>query len=255
MQEFKADGSKKEVIFLRTEKSTKAHRSRTYIQPTSLRNIAEIVIDAREKYPWSFSATTVTKATLRSGDYALRIDEVIQAVVERKTLSNMLATLAALETYHTHLHELASYPMAALVIEAQYRDFLNPEITKPMAASRCGRALADIAARHPNLQIIFAGNRKDANVWAAQFFAACSARVHEHATERHRRGSSLDRCRRRPSDPEQHRRHRRRRTTRHHAHAAAGDPSLRPNRVVPLGSQETAQRLPEGLAGRRQADY
>lgn len=171
----KTDGAIKEVIFLRTEKSTKAHRSRTYIQPTSLRNIAEIVIDTRERYPWSFAAAKVTKAALKSGDYAMRVDEKVRAVVERKSFVNMLANLASLESYHAHLHDLASYPAAALVIEAQYRDFLDPAKTKPMAATRCGRALADIAAKHPNLQVIFAGNRKDANVWAAHFFEACGA--------------------------------------------------------------------------------
>lgn len=165
----------KEVAYLRTEAGTKSHKSRFYLQPSSARTIAEIVVDTRETYAWAFKAARVTTAALRSGDYALRVDERILAVIERKTMPNMLANLSTLESYNAHLTELSSYLHGALVIEAQYRDFLDPVKTKPLAAARCARALADIGSRHPNLQVVFAGNRKTANTWAAHFFESCAA--------------------------------------------------------------------------------
>jgi hypothetical protein len=170
----KKDGE--EVAYFRTQGGIEAHRSRSYLQPTALRVAHEIVIDSRERYPWALDAERVVRGPLPAGDYALRIDEQLVAVVERKTFENMLANLGQLEAYHGHLLELSAFPAAALVIEAQYGDFANPKKTRPAAAARCLRALADLEARHPNLKLVFAGNRKQAALWTAQFFAAVAAR-------------------------------------------------------------------------------
>lgn len=161
--------------FFRTPEAMHAHKSRSYIQPGSLRVIGEVVIDTREKYGWKLPANQVVRAPLRAGDYALRMEERLVAVVERKSIKNMLAELNTLATYHTHLSELERYPRAALVIEATYGDFLNPDKTKPMSAERCRKGLADIAALHPNLQIVYAGNRKHGQIWVSSYFEAASA--------------------------------------------------------------------------------
>lgn len=167
-----------EVAYFRTESGIKAHRSQGYIQPTSLQLTDEVVIDSRERYAWAFNAEQIRREALPAGDYALRVNGRIEAVMERKTLSNLLANLSALESYHVHLQELATYPIAALVVEANYADLGNPKKVAPMSAARCLRAMGAVSARHPNLQLIFAGNRKQANVWASHFFAAAAARAH-----------------------------------------------------------------------------
>lgn len=174
-REYAGDDVAKEAVFLRTEAATKSHRSRFYLQPRSQHVAQEIVIDSREKHPWTFAAERVTRGHLRSGDYALRIGEKTIAVIERKTFENALSMLSTLESYHTHLTELATYAHGALVIEANYADFLNPKKVVNQSAPRCAEALADLHARHPGLQVQFAGNRKGANVWAAHFFAGCAA--------------------------------------------------------------------------------
>lgn len=182
----KKDG--REQVFFRTESGIKAHRSRTYLQPSSLRVVNEVVIDSREKYPWNLHAEHIVRRELPAGDYALCIQEKIVAVIERKTLANMLANLNALEAYHTHLAELTAYPGAELVVEASLADFFNPEKVKPMSSARCVRALADIAAKHPYLRVTYAGNRKNAQLWAAQYFGAIAAQhngVHEPAPVQH----------------------------------------------------------------------
>lgn len=166
-----------EVAYFRTESGIKAHRSQGYIQPTATQIGDELVVDSRERYAWSFNAQTLRRESLPAGDYALRVQGRIEAVVERKTLSNLLANISALESYHVHLQELATYPIAALVVEANYADLGNPKKVAPMSAARCLRAVGAVSARHPNLQVIFAGNRKQANVWASHFFAAAAARV------------------------------------------------------------------------------
>lgn len=166
-----------EVAYFRTESGIKAHRSQGYIQPTSTQLTDELVVDSREKYAWAFNAQTMRREALPAGDYALRVNGRIEAVVERKTLPNLLVNLSALESYHVHLQDLATYPIAALVVEANYADLGNPKKVAPMSAARCLRAMAALSARHPNLQVIFAGNRKQANVWASHLFAAAAARA------------------------------------------------------------------------------
>lgn len=167
----------KEIGYFRTPDGIQAHRSRSYLQPASLRVADEVVIDTRERYPWPLSAERVTRAALPAGDYALRVKERFVAVIERKSFANALQCLGSLESYHGHLSELAQFPDAALVIEGRYSDFADPGKTSPMAAPRCLRALADIDARHPNLKVVFADTRKLAGLWAACFFGAIAARI------------------------------------------------------------------------------
>lgn len=169
----KSDG--REHIYFRTEASINASRGHLYAPPASKRVIGEVVIDTRERYAWKLDATNVTREALPAGDYALRHEERYIAVVERKSIQNMLANLNSLEAYHAHLAELATYPRAQLVIEATLADFGKKDKLHPMSPLRAQRALFDIQARHPNLQVIFAGNRKLAQAHVAGFFGAVSA--------------------------------------------------------------------------------
>jgi len=164
-----------EHVYFRTEASINASRGHLYAPPASKRVLGEVVVDTREKYAWKLDATNVAREALPAGDYALRHEERIVAVVERKSIKNMLANLNSLEAYHAHLAELATYPRAQLVIEATLADFGKKEKLHPMSPSRAQRALFDIQARHPNLQVIFAGNRKLAQAHVAGFFGAVSA--------------------------------------------------------------------------------
>ena len=65
---------------------------------------------------------------------------------------------------------------AALVVEAQYGDFLDEKrVRGRWPVAHLGQVLAELSALHPRLPIVFAGNRKMANHWTARFFAACRA--------------------------------------------------------------------------------
>jgi len=94
------------------------------------------------------------------------------AVVERKTLDNLLADFGMMPVLHQRLAELAARPNHALVIEASYADFLNPKRVHHYTPGFCARAIAEIYALHPALCIVFCANRKAANEWTVHFFGA-----------------------------------------------------------------------------------
>jgi len=83
------------------------------------------------------------------GDCALLDEEGIQAVVERKTFENVLAEFGRMPSFHQQLGELESYAHSALVIEANYSNFLKPEKLKFYPPSFIRKAVAEIFALHP----------------------------------------------------------------------------------------------------------
>lgn len=119
----------------------------------------------------------VTRRRLAVGDYGLFAAERLRAVVERKSFDNLLADVGAVQALHQQLADLASAPRAALVIKADYRDFLDPDRLKGRwPAAHLARVLGEVAALHPTLPIIYAGNRKLANAWTLNFFLGVAAR-------------------------------------------------------------------------------
>jgi hypothetical protein len=142
------------------------------------RNVPLVVaVDSAERYPWAFPGATVRRRKLPVGDYALLLGERVAAVVERKSFDNLLGDIGALQAFHHHLGQLAARPSAALVIEAQYADFLDErKASGRWPVVHLARVLAEIGALHPTLPVIFAGNRKLANAWCQRFFVACATR-------------------------------------------------------------------------------
>jgi hypothetical protein len=172
------DGHAYEQVFFRTESGIRAHRSRTRVELRGAPVPHTVVVDSAERYPWRFPNATVERRKLAVGDYAL-VDGAGRAivVVERKSFDNLLGDIGAVQALHQHLEDLASLPVAAVVVEAQYADFVDPDrLAGRWPAAHVARVLAELAALHPRLPLVFAGNRKLANAWCAQFFAACAAR-------------------------------------------------------------------------------
>ena len=163
-----------EQIFFRTEQGVRAHRTsgRAELVP---RGGLDLVVDSAEQYPWRFPGARVTRRKLPVGDYALVEDERLVAVVERKTRENLLGNVHELKGLHQQLAELGSYPHAVVVVEAQYADFSNPAKIGRWPASHLLRVIGELAVLHPAVPLVFAGNRKLANVWAQRFFAGVGA--------------------------------------------------------------------------------
>ena len=163
-----------EQIFFRTEQGVRAHKTSGRVELLT-RTDLDLVIDSAERYPWRFPAARVTRRKLPVGDYALEVEDRIVAVVERKTLENLLTDFAQVKGLHQQLAELGSYPHAALVVEAQYADFGNPGKIRRWPAAHLLRVLGELTTLHPTVPVVFAGNRKLANVWTERFFAAVAA--------------------------------------------------------------------------------
>lgn len=165
-----------EQVFFRTEAAVRAHKSSKRAELSARPGQPlDVVIDSMERYPWVFPGAHVQRRKLPVGDYALVHDERPHAIVERKTLQNLLGDLSELKGLHQQLAELAAWPHAALVIEAQYADFGNPAKIGQWSAAHLLRVLGELPALFPTVQCVFAGNRKLANVWAQRWFAAVHA--------------------------------------------------------------------------------
>jgi hypothetical protein len=97
--------------------------------------------------------------------------------VERKSFDNLLTDIGAVQALHHQLAHLAGLDSAALVVEAQYGDFVDERrLAGRWPAAYVARVLAELTAMHGRLPIVFAGSRKLANLWTARFFAACAGR-------------------------------------------------------------------------------
>jgi hypothetical protein len=132
-----------------------------------------IAIDTREKYGWKFSGREVEmeRRALPSGDYASVVDGALAAVVERKTLEN-LATSLSDGTLPFQMQKLAEAPHAAVVVEADYTDLFR---SQPGRGSWLADMIGRLAARYPEVPIIFAGSRRFAEEWAWRFLSAAAA--------------------------------------------------------------------------------
>ena len=165
-----------EQIFWRTQEALRQRRPRsklsTYVSPQ-----LSILADSRERYGWSFPEENSRRKALAVGDYALEVEGELVAVVERKTLPNLLAEFGRMAVFHQQLAELGSYPARALVIEAAYADFFNLEKVRPYSPTFVAKAVAELQAFHPGLPVIFAGSRKLAREWVLRFFQAVRANL------------------------------------------------------------------------------
>lgn len=169
-----------EQIFWQTQQGLRQRRPHARFVAARGRPSLHVAIDPGERYAWQFPGSHTERVTLPVGDYALMKDGVPVAVVERKTFANLLRDLSDLRALHHTLAELATYPSAAMVIEAAYADFLNPDKVRPLNVRYTSRALAELAALHRGVQLIFAGNRKLAVEWATAFFLAVDAQGEDH---------------------------------------------------------------------------
>jgi len=164
-----------EQIFWRTQRALTSHRTRVKLSTSGACSI-NILVDTSERYPWKFLGCQVTRQKLPVGDYALAGEKgELLAIVERKTMDNMLTDFAKMPAFHQQLSELSSYRHCALVIEANYADFLNPAKVPYYRPSFTSSAIAEISAFHPGLLVVFAGNRKLAQEWTLRFFRAVQA--------------------------------------------------------------------------------
>jgi hypothetical protein len=179
----RAGGPAVEQIFWQTHGSMTQHRTRIASGVLAKKADYTVKIASDERYPWTFPGSNVVRGILPAGDYALLQDGEAAAVVERKTLDNMLGDFGIMPVLHQRLLELSSYEHNAFVIEAPYEDFLNPAKLHHYSPVYCAKVIASLYARHPRVRIVFCSNRKAANLWTRNYFAAVAAQMTESDRE------------------------------------------------------------------------
>jgi hypothetical protein len=140
----------------------------------------EIVVDAHERYPYRFASQQVrtVRRALPAGDYGLVLDETLVASVERKSLPDLISSVAS-GRLRFALGELAALPRAAVVVEDRWSQVFAQRHVRP---ARVADSLAELQVRWPGVPIVFAETRPLAEEWTYRFLAAALAWAHdEHA--------------------------------------------------------------------------
>jgi len=161
-----------EQIYWRAQGATKERRPGAKLSTGLMRPGMQVAVDTRERYAWKLPGCTMEKRVLRCGDYALVDGHEILAVVERKTFENLLSDLGVLPAFHQSLLDLTQHERHALVIEAAYGDLLSPKKLHHYQPTFVAKALAEMHAVHPRLNIVFTENRKLAMEWTLRWFTA-----------------------------------------------------------------------------------
>ncbi len=129
-----------------------------------------IAVDTRERYPYRFAGRPIQRErhALRVGDYAVRVGDDVIAAVERKTLEDFTKALVD-GALNYALADLATLPVAAVVVEERYGALLNNEHVQP---GWLLELVARLQVRYPTVPIVFADSRKLAEEWTYRFLAA-----------------------------------------------------------------------------------
>lgn len=167
----------REGIFWQTPKTTKQVRPglRLPTRRASGHEALTILADTRERYRYQFTAkqAVVDEQPLVAGDYAVAVDGVVVAAVERKKLEDLAGRLVDGQIAFA-MAELAGLPRAAVVVEARYADlFALDHVDVGWLADR----LAQVQVRYPSVPIVFAGSRKLAEEWTFRFLGAARAEL------------------------------------------------------------------------------
>lgn len=144
----------------------------------SSRHDLVIAVDTRERYPWRFARqqATTRRQALPGGDYGVFRGEELVAVVERKSLADLVGRLV--DGNLTYLMaDLSALPRAAVVVEDRYSAIFKLEHVKP---GWVVELLAALAVRYPSVPIVFAETRPLAEEWAFRWLGAALTYVEAH---------------------------------------------------------------------------
>jgi hypothetical protein len=132
----------------------------------------EIIVDAHERYPYTFTAQQVRtlRRGLPAGDYAVNAHDRVIAAVERKSLPDLASSLTSGRLKYA-LGELAALPRAAVVIEDRYSRIFSLD---HVPGRTIADGLAELQILWPTVPMVFMENRKLAEEWTYRYLAAAS---------------------------------------------------------------------------------
>jgi hypothetical protein len=162
----------REAIFWQSPRTVKQARPNVSTPKGRAQGITEleVFVDTHERYPYRFThqAVRTARRTLAAGDYAVALDGVVVAVVERKGLDDLTSSLMSGRLRYA-LAELSALPRAAVVVEERFSSLLKTEHVRPSLAID---ALAEAQVRWPTVPIVFCETRPLAEEWTYRFLAA-----------------------------------------------------------------------------------
>jgi hypothetical protein len=165
----------REGIFWQSARTTRQARPGIRVPRRLAAGLTEltILVDSRERYPYNFTQqqANIERQALSAGDYAVANDGEIVAVVERKSLADLVHRLIDGQLTYA-LADLATIPRAAVVIENRYSGLFKLEHTQPGFVTEM---LAALTVRYPTVPIQFAETRPLAEEWTYRFLAAALA--------------------------------------------------------------------------------
>lgn len=161
----------REMIFWQSARTAKQARPNVTV-PTARAagQLLEIIVDSHEQYAWRFTQqqATTTRRALPAGDYAVEAEGLVVAVVERKSLTDLVATLTSGKLGYL-LAALSGLPRAALVVEDRWSSVFKLDRVRPAVIAD---GLAEAQVRYPNVPIVFCETRPLAQEWAYRFLGA-----------------------------------------------------------------------------------
>ena len=185
----------REMVFWQSARTSKQARPGVRV-PTARASGHElhVLVDTRERYAWKFAEqqTTTSKRALPVGDYAVEVDARVVAVVERKSVDDLVSTIVGGKLWML-LAELAAFTaetsnsgsdsgrVAAIVVEDRYSAIFKLHHVRPASIAT---QLAEAAVRYPSVPIVFAETRQLAQEWTFRFLGAAVDHVaHERVGE------------------------------------------------------------------------
>ncbi len=173
----------REGIFWQTPRTTRQARPGIRVPRRLAAGLAEltILIDTRERYPYKFAQqqATTERQALPAGDYGIAHDGEIIAVVERKSLPDLVRRVIDGQLTYA-LADMAAVPRAAVVVEDRYSNLFKLDFAKPGFVTEI---LAALSVRYPSVPIHFCETRPLAEEWTYRFLGAAlalaQATIHE----------------------------------------------------------------------------
>jgi len=165
----------REGIFWQSARTTRQARPGIRVPRRRAADLAHltILVDTRERYPYKFTQQQAgtERQALPAGDYGIRHDGEIIAVVERKRLADLVRRLIDGQLTYAFA-DMAALPRAAVVVEDRYSSLFKLAHTKPGFVTEL---LAAITVRYPTVPIHFAETRPLAEEWTYRFLGAALA--------------------------------------------------------------------------------
>lgn len=171
-------GRGREMVFWQSPRTRKQARPDVRTPTARAAGVVEleIVVDAHERYPYTFAGQQVrtVRRGLRCGDYAVLHDDQPVGVVERKSLPDLVASLTS-GRLRFALGELDAAPRAAVVVEDRYSQIFRLDRARPATVAD---GLAELQIAYPGVPIVFCETRKLAEEWTYRYLAAAHTRAH-----------------------------------------------------------------------------